>query len=434
MKLRVGLILATMVLGGMLLSGVVLAKNLTGGPGRNNYMGGNGTDTISGGGGSDDLGGKGGPDWLYGDGGKDRLHGGRGDDRVDGGPGSDQGWGDEGKDKLKAVEIKYKGSYQAAKVKGGRKPDKLLGGRGKDTITAKNGKRDIIRGGPGRDTAYVDRVDKVKGVEVKHCSGCTKPPGTKPPGNKPPVAKNDKLTTTENLGFGPNTSSKDIDVIANDTDVDGDTLRISSFTQPSHGDVWANGDGTSVEYAPVEGYSGKDSFTYKATDGAADSNVATVKVTVDPVNQCEDGIDNDGDGKIDFGTGANNDPGCDSLTDDTENTPPKNTPPKNTPPVAKDDSYQLSIENCNGSKAVPLTVDAPNGVLGNDTDADPLKAVEVNPPTHGSILKLNADGSFTYEALDGICPNPDSFTYKATDGAADSNVATVRLNPPPNVP
>jgi hypothetical protein len=43
--------------------------------------------------------------------------------------------------------------------------------------------------------------------------------------------------------------------------------------------------------------------------------------------QCEDGKDNDGDGKIDFGTGANNDPGCDSLTDDTENTDP-NTPPK----------------------------------------------------------------------------------------------------------
>jgi hypothetical protein len=49
MKLWVGLILTTMVLGVMLLSGVVLAKKLVGGPGNNNYMGSNDTDYIYGG-------------------------------------------------------------------------------------------------------------------------------------------------------------------------------------------------------------------------------------------------------------------------------------------------------------------------------------------------------------------------------------------------
>jgi hypothetical protein len=49
MKLRVGLFLATVVLGGMLLSGMVLAKELVGGPGNNNYKGTKGTDYIYGG-------------------------------------------------------------------------------------------------------------------------------------------------------------------------------------------------------------------------------------------------------------------------------------------------------------------------------------------------------------------------------------------------
>jgi len=56
MKLWVGLIVATMVLGGgMLLSGVVLAKTIKGGPGNNNFTGTNGADYIKGNGGADIL-------------------------------------------------------------------------------------------------------------------------------------------------------------------------------------------------------------------------------------------------------------------------------------------------------------------------------------------------------------------------------------------
>src|SRR5947208_50890 len=73
-------------------------------------------------------------------------------------------------------------------------------------------------------------------------------------------------------------------------------------------------------------------------------------------------------------------------------------------------------------------------VLGNDTDVDgdPLTAVLVSGPTHGS-LTFHADGTFTYT------PNPnftgtDSFTYEANDGQANSNVATVTFTvvPPPS--
>lgn len=88
-------------------------------------------------------------------------------------------------------------------------------------------------------------------------------------------------------------------------------------------------------------------------------------------------------------------------------------------PVAANDSYSAN-------QGTPLTV-APPGVLANDTDADsnPLSAVKVGDPAHGT-LTLNANGSFTYTPAAGYS-GPDSFTYKANDGTAESNVATVSI-------
>jgi VCBS repeat-containing protein len=96
------------------------------------------------------------------------------------------------------------------------------------------------------------------------------------------------------------------------------------------------------------------------------------------------------------------------------------TPPANTAPVATDDAYSTAQETL-------LNVDAAAGVLTNDTDVDsnPLLAVQVTAPSHGS-LALNPDGSFTYTPnahFAGI----DTFTYKANDGALDSNTATVTI-------
>src|SRR5215208_3921521 len=251
MKLCVGLILATMVLGGgMLLSGVVLAKTIKGGPGPNKYTGSNGADYIKGNGGSDNIDGKNGADTISGGTGSDLLHGGHGNDWVKGDSGTDTAWGDQGKDDLFA-EHTYQASIQAAKVKGGRKPDKLLGGPGNDTIRAKDGKRDIIRGGPGRDTAYVDQVDNVTGVEVERCpGGC----------NEPPVAKDDSYSVNED------TVLRVVDgadgVLSNDTDADnpnntnaGLTVKdadsttpgVQPETGPAHGTLTLNADG-SFEY------------------------------------------------------------------------------------------------------------------------------------------------------------------------------------------
>ncbi|MEM9098124.1 MAG: cadherin-like domain-containing protein [Pseudomonadota bacterium] len=72
-----------------------------------------------------------------------------------------------------------------------------------------------------------------------------------------------------------------IDLLANDSDADGDTLAIDGILQPLHGEVFDNGDGT-VTYRPDFGFSGVDTFKYWVTDGHGNFTPATVTVQVSP--------------------------------------------------------------------------------------------------------------------------------------------------------
>ncbi len=69
------------------------------------------------------------------------------------------------------------------------------------------------------------------------------------------------------------------DLLANDTDDDGDPLSIVSFTQPSFGELLDNEDGT-LTYTPRNGFVGDDSFTYTITDGNGGQGVGTVDIRV----------------------------------------------------------------------------------------------------------------------------------------------------------
>ena len=89
--------------------------------------------------------------------------------------------------------------------------------------------------------------------------------------NHPPVANADTAST-------PVGKSVTISVLANDSDPDGDPLRITAVTQGAHGTVTFSA--TSVTYTPVSTYSGTDSFTYTITDGHGASATAPVTVTV----------------------------------------------------------------------------------------------------------------------------------------------------------
>src|SRR5205085_1303812 len=221
-----------------------------------------------------------------------------------------------------------------------------------------------------------------------------------------------------------------------------------------------------------------DSFTYKANDGSLDGNVATVNITITPVNDAP--IANNDfatvaeGGTINFvapGVLANDtDPDGPALTavlvsgpahassfalnadgsyvyvhDGSETTSDSFTykasdgslfsntanvsitiTPVNDAPVANNDGPYTVAEG--GT----LTVNAASGVLTNDSDADniTLNAILVSGPAHASSFTLNPDGSFSY-VHDGSETTSDSFTYKANDGAADSNVATVTITNTP---
>ena len=187
--------------------------------------------------------------------------------------------------------------------------------------------------------------------------------------NDAPVADNDAYNTTEDHALMVPAKG----VLGNDTDVEGNALTATLVTGPAHGSLALNANG-SFTYTPAHDYNGSDSFTYRANDGSADSNTATVNLTIASVNDA---------------------------------------------PVADNDAYNTTEDHA-------LTVPA-KGVLGNDTDVEgnALTATLVTGPAHGS-LALNANGSFTYTPAHDY-NGSDSFTYRANDGSADSNTATVNL-------
>jgi VCBS repeat-containing protein len=89
--------------------------------------------------------------------------------------------------------------------------------------------------------------------------------------NDPPVAVNDSAATNENTPVI-------IDVLNNDSDVDGDTLTVYSVTQGTNGSVANNG--SYVTYTPALGFNGTDSFNYTVGDGSGGTDTATVTVNV----------------------------------------------------------------------------------------------------------------------------------------------------------
>ena len=98
--------------------------------------------------------------------------------------------------------------------------------------------------------------------------------------NDPPVAVNDAYGVSEGNTLSVAAAAG---VLYNDSDADADSLTASLVSGPSHGTLTLDTDG-SFTYVHDGSETTSDSFTYQANDGFADSNVATVAITVTPVN------------------------------------------------------------------------------------------------------------------------------------------------------
>jgi len=180
--------------------------------------------------------------------------------------------------------------------------------------------------------------------------------------NDPLVAIDDTASTTED-------NAVVIDVLANDTDPDGDSLSVTAVSAARSGQAVVNANGT-LTYTPAAGFSGQDSFSYTVTDGTA-SATANVSVSVGSVN-------------------------------DT--------------PVAVDDAASTSE-----GAAVRVAV------LDNDSDSDGdrLTVAVSSAPANGTAVAQGASILYTPEV--GFS-GTDQFIYTATDPDGESATATVTIN------
>ncbi len=176
-----------------------------------------------------------------------------------------------------------------------------------------------------------------------------------------PVAEPYAVSTTEDTP---------VEIRLMGSDPDSDPLTYSTIARPSNGSL--NGTEPNLTYTPSPNFYGSDSFTFKVNDGTADSALATVSITVSPVND---------------------------------------------PPVANDDTAATREDT------PAVTID----VLANDTDIDndTLTVTAVSQGTNGSVT-IKPDSTMSYSPNANFYGN-DVFTYTISDDKALTDTANVNV-------
>ncbi|TOQ17469.1 tandem-95 repeat protein, partial [Vibrio parahaemolyticus] len=284
------------------------------------------------------------------------------------------------------------------------------------------------------------------------------------PVNDAPVAKDDIATTQEDTAVT-------IDVLSNDTDVDGDKLSLQSASVPEAQGKVEIVDGKLV-FTPAENFNGDAEITYTLTDGAL-TDQATVKVTVNAVNDTPVVESNIADQALaeDFTPYT--------IDLNTAFSDVDNVDGELTFSVSGNSNIQVAIVNgiatitptadWNGSEALTFTATDPSGesvsqtvnftvapvadivadkatvvedtptiikVLGNDTFEGDDQVVSLdtnNGPANGTV-SVNPDGSVTYTPNDNY-HGTDSFTYIITSGGvSESTTVSVDVTPVNDAP
>lgn len=283
----------------------------------------------------------------------------------------------------------------------------------------------------------------------------------------PPVAVNDNLSVNED-------APADLDVLANDTDPDGDTLSIQSVTGASRGNVSING--SRVRYVPEVNFHGSDGFDYTISDGKGNTSEASVSITVvsvndapvagvDRVSTAQDTrvrimvLDNDHDiesevlsvvgtsfpqnGTVSVtsgrfveylpGTGFH---GSDTFTYTLKDgdggtsigTVEVTVSRKNKTPIARPDTAWVGMDD-----VLPVSITVTANDSDPDGDALTLTRVDAGPLT-GSVA-VEGEASVLYDPV-GLVGGIDVLTYAISDGFGGSGEGTLvvlleRANTPP---
>ena len=193
------------------------------------------------------------------------------------------------------------------------------------------------------------------------------------PVNDAPVATNGSVSGNEDTVIGGQVPTA--------SDIDNSAAQLSyslvgTNGGAAHGTVVLNADGT-FSYTPNANFNGSDSFSFKANDGALDSNTATEAVTVAPVNDAPVAVNGSTSGNEDTIIA-----GILPAGSDVDNTPAQLT---------------FALVGSNGGAA------------------------------HGTVTLDAATGNFIYTPVADF-NGSDSFSFRISDGALNSNTATESLS------
>ncbi|ELY1987495.1 tandem-95 repeat protein, partial [Vibrio harveyi] len=205
------------------------------------------------------------------------------------------------------------------------------------------------------------------------------------PVNDAPVAVNDTVSTDEDTAVT-------IDVLANDSDPENDTLTITAASVPAEQGTVAIVDGKLV-FTPAENFNGDATISYTISDGQLTDD-ATVAVTVNPVNDApvavDDTVATDEDTAVTIDVLANDsDPENDQLTITNASVPAE----QGTVTIVDGKLVFTPAENFNGDATISYTIS--DGQLTDDATV----AVTVNPVNDAPTIDVTAVDSVTEDAV-----------------------------------
>ncbi|EKO3819499.1 tandem-95 repeat protein, partial [Vibrio harveyi] len=237
------------------------------------------------------------------------------------------------------------------------------------------------------------------------------------PINDAPVAVNDTVTTDEDTAVT-------IDVLANDSDPENDTLTITAASVPAEQGTVTIVDGKLV-FTPAENFNGDATISYTTSDGEL-SDDATVAVTVNPVNDApvavDDTVSTDEDTAVTIDVLANDsDPENDTLTITAASVPAE----QGTVTIVDGKLVFTPAENFNGDATISYTIS--DGQLTDDATV----AVTVNPVNDAPVavndtVSTDEDTAVTIDVLaNDSDPENDTLTITAASVPAEQGTVTI---------